>query len=361
MENKKKILIVCGGINDLFLFESSIYYTSFCKNFDKFITQHALIFPDGKINFPKSLEKNDIEAAEKYDIFEAGCLIKKMDIYVIFYVPCGYKALTAYRVAFELLDIPIVGPSAESQFMSTNKINTRARLGIEGIKIAPGCVIRHEDKDNLENALMKIREQNFTFPVVVKAPCEDDSLGVYVVYEEKDLMQAINGALSYQKKTEVLIEKFIPGKEIRTSVIQKEDSTLVLLGVFEYELEKEDDIRTYANKHPDFKALKNEETKILRTLILDEQKDADLIKRLEEISFRCFRALNVDDSAVFDFRYNSQEDEFYLLEAGLYCHYSTNSNVVLMAKAKGIPLDTLIEIGINNAVKRSMTKKALKN
>ena len=186
MENKKKLLIVSGGIDDVYLLETSIFYASYWEDFGKYIIQHAPLFPDGKINFPKSLEKNDLEAAEKYDIFEAGCLIKKMNIDVIFYVPNSWKAFTTYRVAFELLDIPIVGPSAESQNLAFNKIVTRARLSVEGIKCSPGRIIKYEDKDNLESALTKIYEQKFTFPVVVKAPCEDDSLGVYVIKEEKD-------------------------------------------------------------------------------------------------------------------------------------------------------------------------------
>jgi len=42
-----------------------------------------------------------------------------------------------------------------------------------------------EDKDNLENALLKIKEQKFTFSIVVKAPCEDDSLGIMLLEKKK--------------------------------------------------------------------------------------------------------------------------------------------------------------------------------
>jgi len=36
------------------------------------------------------------------------------------------------------------------------------------------------------------------------------------------LIQAINGAFFYQNKNEILIEKFIPGRDIRTAIIRDE-------------------------------------------------------------------------------------------------------------------------------------------
>ena len=360
MENKKKVLIVSGGIDDLYLFESSLFYASYCEDFGKYIIQHAALFPDGRINFPKTLEKNDLEEAKKYDIFEGGCEIKKMNIDVIYYIPNSWKALTTYRALFELLDIPIVGPSAESQNLAFNKINTRARLSVDGVKCALGCVIKYEDKDNLENVMMKINEQKFTFPVVVKAPCEDDSMGVYVVREKENLIKAVNDAFTYQNKNEILIEKFIPGREIRTVVIQDENLDLVFLPVFEYDVDR-NDIRSNYYKQIDFKATKNQECKRIGRMCLDPEKEGDLLKRLEKVSFTSFKALNCDDYAVFDFRYDTEEDEFYCLEAGLFSHYCYKCNVALLALEKGISLEKLFDIAFNNATKRFNSKKALKN
>jgi D-alanine-D-alanine ligase-like ATP-grasp enzyme len=360
MENKKKILIVSGGIDDLYLFETSIFYSSYCEDFSKYIIQHAALFPDGKINFPKSLQKNDLEEAKKFDIFEGGCLIKKMNIDVIFYIPNSWKALTTFRAAFELLEIPIVGPSAESQNIAFNKIVTRARLSIEGVKCASACTINYEDKDNLENVLMKFKEQNFSFPVVVKAPCDDDSLGVYIVKEENQLIKAINDSFSYQNKNQILIEKFIPGREIRTAIIQDENFNLVFLPAFEYEIE-ENDIRSNFYKQIDFKATKNEECKRIGRKCIDPEKEPELLKRLQELSFTSFKALNVHDYAVFDYRYNTKEDEIYFLEAGLFSHFCYKCNVALLAYEKGISLEKLFDTAVNNAIKRFESKKALNN
>lgn len=359
MENKKKVLIVSGGVDDFYLFETSIFAASYCEDFGKYIIQHAIIFPDGRINFPKTIQqKTDIEAAEKFDLFEAGCLIKKMNISVIFFIPNGWKALTSYRAAFELLGIPIVGPSAQSQNLAFNKISTRARLGVEGIQFAPGCIIKYEEKDDLETVLRKINAQNFSLPVIVKAPCEDDSLGVYLVKEEKDLVKAINDAFSYQNKNEILIEKFIPGRELRTVVIQDEDFNLLFLPIFEYEIE-ENDFRSNFYKQIDFKQLKNQECKRIGRKFLNEENEHELVKRLKQISFASFKGLNVYDYAVFDFRYDTKEDQLYLLEAGLFSHYCYKCNVAMLALEKGISMERLFDIAVNNATKRFEAQKAL--
>lgn len=362
MENigeKKKLLIVSGGIDDQYLFETGIFYSYFCEDFGKYIFQHAALYPDGKINFPKSLEKEDLDAAERFDLFEAGSLIKKMNIYAIVYIPISWKGLTTYRAAFELLDIPIVGPSAESQTISFNKITTRARLSIDGIKCAPGCVIKHSEKDNLQIVLEKIRAEKITFPVVVKAACDDDSLGVFVIKEEKDLIKAINDAFSFQNKREVLIEKFIPGREIRTVVIQDENEDLVFLPAIQYDI-GENDIRSNKFKHIDYKATKSEESKLITRLRLDEQKEAELLERLKKLSFTCFEGLHAADYGVFDFRYNTQEDEIYFLESGLFCHFSNQCNVTFFASQIGISLEKLFDISVNNAIKRYQAQKAAK-
>lgn len=360
--DKKKILFVAGGISSQYLFETGIFYSASAddKTFEKYEIQYAVLFPDGKINFPKSLEKEDYEQAQKYDIFEGGSLIKKMKIDVIFYLPSSWKGLTSYRTVFELLDIPIAGPTAESQNLAFNKILTRAKLATEGIKLPPGCVVKYEDKDNLQKVLNQFREKEFTLPVIVKAPCEDDSLGLTVVKEEKDLIKAINHAFEYQNKDEILIEKFIEGREIRTAVIQDENLDLLFLPVCEYGIDPKK-IRENKHKIYEYRALTGQEMEVIDRIILKPEKDGMIIDRLKKISFDCFKGLNIKDWAVFDFRYNQQEDEFYFIEAGLFVHFSVSCNIGKLARDIGISQQQHFDWTFNNAIKRFNQKKLIEN
>jgi len=64
---------------------------------------------------------------------------------------------------------------------------------------------------------------------------------------------------------------------------------------------------------------------------------------------------------VFDFRYNTKEDEIYLLEVGLFSHYCHKCNVAMLANEKGISLEKLFDTAVNNAIKRYDCKKASNN
>lgn len=255
-----------------------------------------------------------------------------------------------------MLDIPIAGPSALCQTLAFNKILTRAKLSHEGVKLPPGCNIRFEDKDNLNKILKQFKDNNFTFPVIVKAPCEDDSIGICVVKEEENLLEAVNHSFTFQYKKEILIEKFIPGREIRTAVIQDENEKLIMLPVCEYVMEPSR-IREYKHKFYELKAKTGEEVEILERVIWDPTQNMQNIKRLTDISFECFKGLGVTDWAVFDFRLNTEENEFYFIEAGLFVHFSIPCNIGKLARDIGITTEQHIDIAYNNAIKRSNAKK----
>jgi len=74
-------------------------------------------------------------------------------------------------------------------------------------------------------------------PVVVKPLCEGSTIGVTVVRESADLNAALEGAREYG--TEVLVEKFIHGREVTLGVIDGEPFPLVEIapekGFYDYE------------------------------------------------------------------------------------------------------------------------------
>lgn len=58
---------------------------------------------------------------------------------------------------------------------------------------------------------------NLKMPVIVKPAREDNSNGVTHVKKRKDLQAALDEAFRWDDK--VLIETFIPGREIRVAII----------------------------------------------------------------------------------------------------------------------------------------------
>ena len=51
-----------------------------------------------------------------------------------------------------------------------------------------------------------------TFPVVIKAPCEGSTVGIFIVNDLEEYEKALPEAFKYD--SDLLVEKFIKGKEV---------------------------------------------------------------------------------------------------------------------------------------------------
>ena len=65
--------------------------------------------------------------------------------------------------------------------------------------------------------LTKLFKKKFNFPVVIKPINEGSSLGVYIC-NEKNIIQNLNKLKSYD---EIIVEEFIPGREIQVAILGK--------------------------------------------------------------------------------------------------------------------------------------------
>ena len=68
-----------------------------------------------------------------------------------------------------------------------------------------------------ENCTRNIHDLGMEFPVVVKTCCGGSSVGVYIVNNQKEYEDAIDGAYSYED--EVVVEEYIRGREFSVAVV----------------------------------------------------------------------------------------------------------------------------------------------
>ena len=100
-----------------------------------------------------------------------------------------------------------LGTQAEVQGLLEDKWMSRAIAINDGCRMAKGQMLKENDI-----SLVKIQ-----MPVIVKPAREDNSNGVTHVKQRKDLQAALDEAFRWDDK--ILIEKFIPGREIRVAII----------------------------------------------------------------------------------------------------------------------------------------------
>ncbi|MDQ2919304.1 MAG: D-alanine--D-alanine ligase, partial [Verrucomicrobiota bacterium] len=65
--------------------------------------------------------------------------------------------------------------------------------------------------------ITKGQQPTLTLPVVIKAPKQGSTVGVYIVKKEDELAKALQDAAEYDDR--LLVEKFIPGRELTIGVL----------------------------------------------------------------------------------------------------------------------------------------------
>jgi D-alanine-D-alanine ligase len=160
-------------------------------------------------------------------------------------------------------------------------------------------------------------------PVVVKPSKEGSTVGLSVVKKRGDLAPAIAEASKYDN--EVIIEKFIPGRELTVGVLGE-----IALPVGE--IIPKHEIYDYECKYTPGMATEEFPAKISR----------EATQRVQQQALAAFKALKLGGCARIDFRLTA-EGEFYCLEANTLPGMTELSLIPQGAAAMGISFPELCE------------------
>lgn len=118
----------------------------------------------------------------------------------------------------EFLQIPYTGPGVLASSVAMNKLATKRFLESAGLP-TPSYLVA------VDQSLIPASRQTLGYPLVVKPACEGSSLGISIVREEDELPAAQKVAFTYD--AEILLEQFIPGREITAAVLDGEPLPLI--------------------------------------------------------------------------------------------------------------------------------------
>lgn len=265
--------------------------------------------PDVIFNFVESIEGN-----ASYESYIAGMF----DIHQFYYT--GSNALTLGNCL--------------------NKVRTKQILQSYGIK-TPSYIIAHNQSTITKSKF------NLRFPVISKLIREDASIGISELSVSHDL-KSLNKRLKFlfeNYKQDVLIEEYIPGREINAAILG--DSVLPLSEITFGTLPKGlPPIVTYEAKWaPD--SIYYNSTKPLCPVELKPE----LQKRIEETALRAFKIMGCRDYARVDIRLSKRETP-YVIEVNPNPDISIDSGFVRSAQAAGINYKKLLKIITNFALER---------
>jgi len=232
---------------------------------------------------------------------------------------------------FDMLGIPYTTCDQATSALTFNKYFTNRFISSFDIKLAPSILLYRDRIYNQANILRVCG-----LPSFVKPNSGGSSVGITKVNREEELKRAIDKA--FREDDQVLVESFIPGREITCGVITYAGQPRSLPVT---EIITENTFFDYEAKYTDG--------------VADEITPADIPADVEQLcratSEMLYDRLHCFGLVRFDYIFN--DDGMFFLELNTVPGLSPNSILPQQAEAEGISLKELFSLSIEQALERN--------
>ena len=213
-----------------------------------------------------------------------------------------------------------------SSSLAIDKVLSK-KLFIKNNILTPKYIVfNFKDKIKKNKLIMKINKK-LGFPVVIKPINEGSSVGVFIC-NKKNLLKKI---FYLRDNKEIIIEKYIPGKEIQAAIMGNKK-----LGAIELKPKRK--FYDYSAKYD-----KNAKTEHIMPAEISKKN----YEKVMSISFKAHKLLKCRGTTRSDFRF--YKNKFYLLELNTQPGMTSLSLVPEIAKYNNINFYKLIEWMIRDA------------
>ncbi len=260
-----------------------------------------------------------------YDVCEVDVTARELDL------PDGVEAVfIALHGAFgedggvqEILEdmgLPYTGSGATGSRMAMDKFLTKQAFDRHGIPSASYQVLREGEELELD------------LPVVIKPPSQGSSIGVHRVFKEEDWEPAVKDAFQYDSV--LLVESYIPGRELTLSVIERSPLPLI-------EIVAPEGWYGYDAKY----------TKGATEYIVPAEVDKEIVAEAQRIALEVFDALECEGVGRVDFRL-MEDGTLVVLELNTIPGFTETSLLPKAAIAQGMTFSQLCDRIMQSARKR---------
>jgi D-alanine-D-alanine ligase len=216
--------------------------------------------------------------------------------------------------------VPFTGADEKSSKLAFDKILSKKVFEKNGINTARYEILRGDQPRTLP------------LPVVVKPPRQGSSIGLAIVTTETEWTSAIHTALSFDE--EILVESYIPGRELTIGVVGQEVLPIV-------------EIRAPEGNY-DYRA---KYTKGVTEYLCPAPLDDETTRNCQQLAWRTFEALGVKGLGRVDVRLTDDGDPF-VLELNTIPGFTETSLLPKAANAAGYSFPELCEKIIRLAMGR---------
>lgn len=242
----------------------------------------------------------------------------------------------------ETIGIPYVGSNVLASALGQDKVIMKQVFSSCGIPtVSYTWFYDYEYEKDKDKYLKEIA--HLGYPVVVKPASLGSSVGINFVKSEKEIEDAIKEAISYDRK--IVVEKGVQNLiEVNCSILGNYEHQEV--SVLE-EVLSSNNILTFDDKYiGDGKKKGSAKGMVNTSRIIPANIDKDLTKKIEDISVKVFKALNLSGVCRIDYLIDSKAKEVYVNEPNTI----PGSLAFYLWEAKGKKyselLDDIIKLGV---------------
>ena len=299
---KKRILIISGGISK----------------------ERVISLDTGK-QVGKELSKNNYNVKITEPNFQLLNVIKKFRPNIIFNALHGQFGEDGYiQTILETTKIPYTHSGVISSAIAMDKELSK-KIFIQNNILTPKYLLYKFNKSNSE--LINLISKKLKFPVVLKPLNEGSSVNVFIC-SKLNVLKKINLLKEYKK---IIIEKFIPGREIQAAIIGSKK-----LGAIELKPKR---------KFYDYQAKYNSKSKTKHIIPVDLSNKE--FSEVMNISYKAHQLIGCRGVTRSDFKF--YKGRFYLLEINTQPGMTNLSLVPEIAAYKGINFINLIKLILKDA------------
>lgn len=241
---------------------------------------------------------------------------------------------------FELLDTAYVGAGVLGSGVGMDKDVMKRLLQQNKIPVGKFKVLKkHEVGDTILNDVIK----NLKLPLFVKPANLGSSVGVSKVNNREELQKAVHQAFQYD--TKILIEEFIPGREVECSVLGNNSPIASLPG----EIVPRHEFYSYEAKYIDENGAK---------LIIPAKIDLKTTKKIQTMAIKVFQTLECSGMARVDF-FLTEKNKVIVNEINTLPGFTRISMYPKLWDASGISYRELLDRLINLAIEKKKEKDIL--
>lgn len=225
----------------------------------------------------------------------------------------------------EYLKIPYTHSGVMASALAMDKGRAKIIAASVGVSVAPSCII---------NRFCVEKKHLMEPPYVIKPVCEGSSFGVVIVKGEESEPLHNLGGTEWAYADEVMVEKYIPGRELTCAVFGNE-----VMDVCEILPDQHFQFYNYDSKYQSGGSLR----------ICPAQLSSNIYQKVQRMSLAAHKAIGCRGVSRSDFRFDEEREELVWLEINTQPGMTLTSLVPEIAKASGRTYGDIVQWMVEDA------------